>query len=224
MSSTPRPPCLTRRWRGAYFAGGSDDPSDLARAAGSPGDAGRRPAGGRVAGVATKRTPAVCEARAWRRSLWVGSSTWQPRREFATRGALPYLPNGREVVLPGFGHTQSFFGDQPSRHAVDPDPGRRSRRHLRLHRVGDGLHAAEHLWVTGEGLVGTMLALSALMLVMLAVLGRRRRTRDQLGRTTELLTRSVGAVVLGLGGWSLVPRSSWRRCRRFGSTTSSSWC
>jgi len=48
-----------------------------------------------------------------------------------------------------------------------------------------------------------MLALSALMLVMLAVLGRRRRTRDQLGRTTELLTRSVGAVVLGLGGWSL---------------------
>ena len=125
--------------------------------------------------------------------------------QVATRELLPYLPNGREVVLPGFGHTQSFFDDQP-------EAGTRLvLTFLESGRVDVSGYTALEMDFTppstygslAKRLVGAMLALSALMLVTLAVLGRRRRTREQLGRATELLTRSVGAVVLGLGGWSL---------------------
>ena len=31
----------------------------------------------------------------------------------ATEELLPHLPNGHQVVLPGFGHSTSFFADQP---------------------------------------------------------------------------------------------------------------
>ncbi len=33
--------------------------------------------------------------------------------QVATKELLPYLPNGHEVVLPGLGHTGSFFAEQP---------------------------------------------------------------------------------------------------------------
>lgn len=187
-----------------YFAGGSDDPSDLARAASSLAWGGGRlvdawPASPHEEGYSSVRSSRV-------ETLLVGGELdVATPPQVATRELLPYLPNGREVVLPGFGHTQSFFGDQP-------EAGTRLiLTFLDSGRVDISGYTALEMDFTppstygslAKRLVGTMLALSALMLVMLAVLGRRRRTRDQLGRTTELLTRSVGAVVLGLGGWSL---------------------
>src|SRR5204862_5293307 len=33
--------------------------------------------------------------------------------QVATRELLPHLPNGHQVVLPGFGHATSFWEDQP---------------------------------------------------------------------------------------------------------------
>ncbi len=108
-------------------------------------------------------------------------------------------------MLPGFGHTQSFFDDQP-------DAGTRLiLTFLDSGRVDVSGYTPLKMDFTppstygslAKRLVGAMLALSTLMLVTLAVLARRRWTRERLGRTTELLTRSVGAVVLGLGGWSL---------------------
>jgi pimeloyl-ACP methyl ester carboxylesterase len=38
--------------------------------------------------------------------------------QVAARELLPYLPHGDQVVLPGFGHTGTFFAEQPK-----PAPG-----------------------------------------------------------------------------------------------------
>ncbi|MDF2146052.1 alpha/beta fold hydrolase [Knoellia sp. p5-6-4] len=187
-----------------YFAVGSGDPSDLAHAASSLAWAGGRlvdawPASPHEERYSTLRTSRV------ETLLLGGEIDVATPPQIATRELLPYLPNGREVVLPGFGHTQSFFNDQP-------DAGTRLiLTYLDSGRIDASGYTPLRMDFTppstygllAKRLVGTMLALSALMVVTLAVLARRRRTRDHLGRTTELLTRTVGAVVLGLGGWSL---------------------
>jgi hypothetical protein len=57
--------------------------------------------------------------------------------QVATRELLPYLPNGREVILPWVGHTGSFFAAQPEagKHLINTffDTG----------RVDDSLYKAE---------------------------------------------------------------------------------
>lgn len=187
-----------------YFASGSRDPSDLAHAASSLAWAGGR------LGDAWPTSPDEERYRTPRTSrvetlLVGGEIDVATPPQVAARELLPYLPNGRQVVLPGFGHTQSFFNDQP-------DAGTRLiLTFLDSGRVDASGYTPLRMDFTppstygslAKVLVGTMLGLSALMLVTLAVLARRRRARDHLGRTTELLTRTVGAVVLGLGGWSL---------------------
>jgi pimeloyl-ACP methyl ester carboxylesterase len=188
----------------AYFRDGPGDLSDLARAASALAWGGGRlmdawPASPDEATYRRVRTSPV-------ETLLVGGEldvAIPP--QVATRELLPYLPNGQEVVLPGFGHTASFFRDQP-------EAGTR----LILAFLDDGLvddSAYTPLTMDftppstygslARTLVGWMLGLSALMVLALVVLGRRPWTRDHLGRTTEVLLRSGGAVVLGLGGWSL---------------------
>jgi pimeloyl-ACP methyl ester carboxylesterase len=187
-----------------YFEQGPGDPSDLAHAASSLAWGGGRLVDAWPASPHEERYRSVRTSRV--ETLLVGGELdVATPPQVATRELLPYLPNGREVVLPGFGHTQSFFDDQP-------EAGTRSvLTFLESGRVDVSGYTALEMDFTppstygslAKRLVGAMLVLSALMLVTLAVLGRRRRTREQLGRATELLTRSVGAVVLGLGGWSL---------------------
>jgi pimeloyl-ACP methyl ester carboxylesterase len=187
-----------------YFEQAPGDPSDLAHAASALAWGGGRlvdawpasPHEERYRGVRTSLVETL---------LVGGELDVATPPQVATRDLLPYLPNGREVVLPGFGHTQSFFDDQP-------EAGTRLiLTFLDSGRVDVSGYAALEMDFTppstygslAERLVGAMLVLSALMLATLTVLGLRRRSREQLGRKTELLTRSVGAVVLGLGGWSL---------------------
>ena len=187
-----------------YFEQGPGDPSDLAHAASSLAWGGGRLVDAWPASPHEERYRSVRTSRV--ETLLVGGELdVATPPQVATRELLPYLPNGREVVLPGFGHTQSFFDDQP-------EAGTRLvLTFLESGRVDVSGYTALEMDFTppstygslAKRLVGAMLVLSALMLVTLAVLGRRRRTREQLGRATELLTRSVGAVVLGLGGWSL---------------------
>jgi hypothetical protein len=187
-----------------YFAQGPGDPADLARAASALAWAGGQlvdawPASPHEEGYGSVRTSQV-------ETLLVGGELdVATPPQVATRELLPYLPNGREVVLPGFGHTQSFFSDQP-------EAGTRLvLTFLDSGRVDTSGYTALEMDFTpprtygslAKQLIGTMLALAALTVVTLAVLARRRRTRERLGRATELFTRSVGAVVLGFGGWSL---------------------
>jgi pimeloyl-ACP methyl ester carboxylesterase len=187
-----------------YFQAGPGDPSDLAHAASALAWAGGRLVD---AWPASPHEEAYRSARASRvQTLLVGGELdVATPPQVATRELLPYLPNGREVVLPGFGHTQSFFGDQPEAGTrlilTFLDSGRvdvSGYTPLRMDFTPPSTYGS-----LAKRLVGTMLALSTLLLVMLTVLGRRPWTRDRLGPVTELVTRSVGAVVLGLGGWSL---------------------
>jgi pimeloyl-ACP methyl ester carboxylesterase len=187
-----------------YFADGPGDLSDLARAASALAWGG---------GSLADAWPASPDEESYRQvrtsqveTLLVGGEldvAIPP--QIATRELLPYLPNGQEVVLPGFGHTASFFRDQP-------EAGTRLiLAFFDEGRVDDSAYTPLTMDFTppstygslAKTLVGMMLGLSALMLLALAVLGRRPWTRDHLGRTTEVLLRSGGAFVLGLGGWCL---------------------
>ena len=188
----------------AYFAGGPGDLSDLARAASALGWGGGR---------LMDAWPASPDEEAYRRvrtspveTLLVGGeldAATPP--QVATRELLPSLPNGQEVVLPGFGHTASFFRDQPE-----------AGTQLILAFLDDGrVDDSAYTPLTmdfappstygslARRLVGMMLGLSVLMVLTLVLLGRRPWTRDHLGRTTQMLLRSGGAFVVGLGGWSL---------------------
>jgi pimeloyl-ACP methyl ester carboxylesterase len=187
-----------------YFATGPGEPSDLARAANELAWAGGRlvdawPASPDAESHGAVRTSPV-------ETLLVGGQLdVATPPQVATAELLPYLPNGQAVTLPGFGHTASFFGDQP-------EAGTRLiLTFLDSGRVDTSGYTPLLMDFTppttygslAKTLVGTMLALSALTIGSLAALGRRRRTRDHAAPWTEGVVRSAGAVVLGLGGWSL---------------------
>ena len=84
--------------------------------------------------------------------------------QVATKELLPYLPNGHQVVLPGFGHTTSFWNDQPEAgtRLIDTffDSG----------RVDDSLYRPQKVDFTpdvtqpalGKGLAGAILGLALL--------------------------------------------------------------
>jgi pimeloyl-ACP methyl ester carboxylesterase len=123
--------------------------------------------------------------------------------QWATRDLLPHLLNGREVVLPGFGHTGDFWTNQrgAGTHLVTTflDTGRVDRSRYTPAEIDltpvlgyDGIAAI----VLGV-LLGTV-ALAALLLLWLAL---RVRWRGAYGRTGSAVVRSVVAVVLGLAGW-----------------------
>ena len=71
----------------------------------------------------------------------------------ARKELLPYLPNGHQVVLPGFGHSGSFWSDQPEagtpsrRHVPRERPGRR----LALRATAGRLHAGRDAAGAREG-------------------------------------------------------------------------
>ena len=60
-----------------------------------------------------RRLQPRCRRRTSRRCSSAGSSTSRRRRRSATKELLPHLPNGHQVVLPGFGHSNDFWTDQP---------------------------------------------------------------------------------------------------------------
>jgi pimeloyl-ACP methyl ester carboxylesterase len=122
---------------------------------------------------------------------------------WATRDLLPHLPNGHQVVLDGFGHSTSFWEDQP-------EAGTRLVNTFFDHgRVDDSLYQPQRVDFTpevtqaalGKGIAGAMAGLALLTVLSLVWLAVRRRPR--FGRKTSAVLRSIYAVVLGLGGWFL---------------------
>jgi pimeloyl-ACP methyl ester carboxylesterase len=121
----------------------------------------------------------------------------------ATKELLPYLPNGHQVVLPGYGHSTSFWEDQPEAGtklvSTFFDTG----------EVDDSGYEPQPIDFTPEltqpslakGMAGTMVALALLTILSLLWMPLRLRKRRRYGRKTSALLRSLYPIVLGLGGW-----------------------
>jgi pimeloyl-ACP methyl ester carboxylesterase len=126
--------------------------------------------------------------------------------QVATEQLLPSLSNGQEVVLPGFGHTGSLFDDQPEATARlvtgylatgEPDTSLFRPQSVDFSPSPTGTTQAKLL-------AGGLLVLALLAVASLAWMARRVHRRGALGGRVGVVLRSVGPVVLGLGGWSLV--------------------
>ena len=125
--------------------------------------------------------------------------------QIATKELLPYLPNGHQVVLPGFGHSTSFWTDQPKAGS------RLINRFLDRGQVDDSLYKPMSVDFTPEvtvtalakGIAGAMVGLALLMVLSLLWMARRVHKRGSFGRKASATLRSLYPIVLGLGGWLL---------------------
>jgi pimeloyl-ACP methyl ester carboxylesterase len=121
--------------------------------------------------------------------------------QWATRDLLPHLPNGRQVVLPGFGHSTSFWLDQQ-------DAGTQLvNTFLDTGQVDDSLYEPQRVDFTpevtqaalGKGIGGGIVGLAVITVLSLLWMAVRRTPR--FGRKKSVLMRSLYPIVLGLGGW-----------------------
>jgi pimeloyl-ACP methyl ester carboxylesterase len=123
----------------------------------------------------------------------------------ATDELLPHLPNGKEIVLPGFGHSGTFWTEQPEAgtHLINT--------YLATGEVDDSLYEPQAVDFTpevtqtalGKGIGAAMVGLALLTVVSLLWMAGRVRWRGGYGRKASATLRSVYAAVLGLGGWFL---------------------
>jgi uncharacterized membrane protein YdfJ with MMPL/SSD domain/pimeloyl-ACP methyl ester carboxylesterase len=126
--------------------------------------------------------------------------------QIATKELLPYLPHGRQVVLPGFGHTTSFWSEQP-------EAGTRLiNAYLDRGTVDESLYKPQRVDFTpdvtltalAKGIAGVMVGLALLVVLsLLWWMPRRVHKRGQFGRKASATLRSIYPIVLGLGGWFL---------------------
>lgn len=124
----------------------------------------------------------------------------------ATDELLPFLPNGRQVVLAELGHTTSFWAHQP-------EAGNRLiKTFYDTGEVDDSLYtpasvefAPEVTYTAlGKGFLGGMVGFALVALLSLVWwMPRRVQKRGGFGPLAGGLIRSVYPIVLGFGGWFL---------------------
>lgn len=187
-----------------YFAGGQGDLSNLARAANTFSWGG---------GVLADSWPATPDENAYSRVRTTAVETLLIGGELdpitppqaATTQLLPYLPNGHQVVLPGFGHQATVFQEQPAAGS------RLINTFFASGRVDDSLYVPATVDFTPPLTFGAIamvtlsmiLALAALAILSLLGMALRVRTRGCIGARSGAVLRSVYPLVLGLGGWCL---------------------
>ena len=123
----------------------------------------------------------------------------------ATRELLPYLPNGHQVVLPGFGHTATFFAEQPE------SGSRLINTFFASGRVDDSLYRPQKVDFTpastltglAKAIAGVMVGLALLMVLSLLWTARHAHSRGHFGPKASAGLRSLHPIVLGPGGWFL---------------------
>jgi len=123
--------------------------------------------------------------------------------QVAAEELLPHLPNGHEVVLPGFGHSASFWNEQPEAgsHLINT--------FLTSGKVDDSRYEPGAIDFTpamtqtalAKGFAGLMVGLALVAVLSLLLMARRVHRRGGFGRKAGAVLRSVYPVVLGLGGW-----------------------
>ncbi|MDH4075099.1 MAG: alpha/beta hydrolase, partial [Acidimicrobiia bacterium] len=122
----------------------------------------------------------------------------------ATRDLLPHLPNGHQVVLQGFGHSFTFWTEQP-------EAGTRLiTAFLDRGQVDDSLYRPQPIDFTpsptGRGIAKLVVAvlglLAFLAIASLSGVWLRVQRRGHFGRVASSLLRSLWPIVVGLGGWS----------------------
>ena len=132
-----------------------------------------------------------------------GSLDFAAPAENATNELLPHLRNGRQVVLPGFGHTTDFWNAQPAAgsHLVTTflDSGKVDASRYTVARVD--FTPAMTQPAIAKLLLGVMVGLAALALLSLLWLARRVRVRGGVGRKASAVLRTAYPLLLGLGGW-----------------------
>jgi pimeloyl-ACP methyl ester carboxylesterase len=122
-----------------------------------------------------------------------------------TKELLPYLPNGHQVVLPGIGHTASFFAVQPEASS------RLINTFFDTGKVDDSLYQAQPVGFTpphnfgglAKVFLGLALALATLTVLSLVGMAWWVRKRGRFGSLASAVLRSLSPVVLGLGGFLL---------------------
>ena len=119
----------------------------------------------------------------------------------ATNELLPHLPNGEQVLLPGIGHSLSFWTQQADAgtHLVNTyfDTGRVDRSRYTPQKVDFTPEVTQA--ALGKGIAGAMVGLAALTVFSLLWLALRRKPR--FGRKSSALLRTLYPILLGLGGW-----------------------
>ena len=125
--------------------------------------------------------------------------------QVATKELLPYLPNGHQVVLKGFGHSGSVWADQAEAgtHLINTylDTGKVDRSHYKPQRVDFTPEVTQT--ALGKGIAAGLVGLAALAVLSLLWMAGRVHFFGRYGRKSSATLRSVYPVVLGLGGWFL---------------------
>jgi len=121
----------------------------------------------------------------------------------AARELLPHLPNGHQVVLKDLGHADDFWAYEPAAGShlvnaflangkVDPSRFTTTRIDFTPHMPQTSLAKIVLL---------VMLVLAGLAVLSMLVLPLRVHRRGRIGRKSAVAIRSLGLLVIGLGGW-----------------------
>ncbi len=133
-----------------------------------------------------------------------GTLDFSTPTRFATDELLPSLSNGQQVVLDGFGHSSDFWTYQPEASErllttffdtgqVD-DSGYESQ--IVDFDVAGPTHATQ-----AKFLLGVFIGVAVLAVALLVWMGLRVRVLGGFGPRASAWLRSLGPVLLGLGGW-----------------------
>jgi hypothetical protein len=122
--------------------------------------------------------------------------------QVTTKELLPYLPNGHEVVLPGIGHTGTFFAVQPAASS------RLINTFFDSGKVDDSLYHLETVDFTparsfgdiAKVFDGLALALAMVTVASLVWMAWRVHKRGRFGTKASAVLRSAYPIILGLGG------------------------
>jgi pimeloyl-ACP methyl ester carboxylesterase len=137
--------------------------------------------------------------------LVAGELDFSTPPQVMTKELLPYLPNGQQVVLPGLGHTGSFFAIQSeaSSRLINTffDTGKVDTSLYQIQTVD--FASASNFGTMAKVFLGLALALAALAVLSLVWMAWRVHKRGSFGPKANAVLRSAYPIVLGIGGFLL---------------------